>query len=59
MKDLFTRASLNVWRRRHSYEDPAPNSRGLVMMEIDGLSYHHLKKALADGRMPRAAENDG
>ncbi len=26
--------------------------RKLVMLEIDGLSYHHLKKALADGRMP-------
>jgi uncharacterized membrane protein YvlD (DUF360 family) len=38
--------------RRHSYEDSEPDSRGLVMMEIDGLSYHHLQKALADGRMP-------
>ncbi len=25
---------------------------GLVMLEIDGLSYHHLQKALADGRLP-------
>ncbi len=38
--------------RRQPYEDPDPHSRGLVMMEIDGLSYHHLKKAIADGRMP-------
>jgi hypothetical protein len=26
--------------------------RGLVMLEIDGLSYHHLKKAIDDGWMP-------
>lgn len=26
--------------------------RGLVMMEIDGLSFHHIKKAIADGLMP-------
>ena len=26
--------------------------RGLVMLEIDGLSYHHIKKAIADGYMP-------
>ncbi len=25
---------------------------GLVMMEIDGLSYHHVKKAIEDGTMP-------
>jgi uncharacterized membrane protein YvlD (DUF360 family) len=26
--------------------------RGLVMMEIDGLSYHHIKHAIASGLMP-------
>jgi uncharacterized membrane protein YvlD (DUF360 family) len=38
--------------RRHNYMDIDPDKRGLVMMEIDGLSFHHLKKVLADGRMP-------
>lgn len=36
--------------------------RGLVMLEIDGLSYHHLKKAIAEGRMPtlqRIIEQEG
>jgi uncharacterized membrane protein YvlD (DUF360 family) len=28
------------------------NRRGLVMLEIDGLSYHHIKKAVDDGFMP-------
>ncbi len=26
--------------------------RGLVMLEIDGLSYYHIRKAIADGYMP-------
>ena len=37
-------------------------SRGLVMLEIDGLSYHHIQKALADGYMPNLQaliEEDG
>lgn len=38
--------------RRRTFTDIDPQKRGLVMMEIDGLSYHHLKKALADGRLP-------
>lgn len=48
--------------RRQSYTDIDPGKRGLVMMEIDGLSYHHLKKAIADGRMPtltRMMEEEG
>lgn len=27
-------------------------TRGVVMLEIDGLSYHHVKKAVEDGFMP-------
>ena len=27
-------------------------TNGLVMLEIDGLSYHHIKKAIATGYMP-------
>ncbi|MFO7682447.1 MAG: phage holin family protein [Chloroflexota bacterium] len=38
--------------RRQSYADIDPHQRGLVMLEIDGLSYHHIKKALTDGRLP-------
>ncbi|MDX1413262.1 MAG: phage holin family protein [Candidatus Promineifilaceae bacterium] len=38
--------------RRNSFENVEPDKRGLVMMEIDGLSYHHLRKAIDDGRMP-------
>ncbi len=38
--------------RRNSFEHIDPDKQGLVMMEIDGLSYHHLHLALAEGRMP-------
>lgn len=38
--------------KRQSYADVDAGRRGLVMMEIDGLSYHHLKQAIAAGRMP-------
>jgi uncharacterized membrane protein YvlD (DUF360 family) len=27
-------------------------TQGIIMMEIDGLSYHHIKKAIEDGWMP-------
>ncbi len=27
-------------------------TQGIIMMEIDGLSYHHIKKAIDDGWMP-------
>jgi uncharacterized membrane protein YvlD (DUF360 family) len=58
-------AVLNVDREGDFYEgviqrrlgrqrrDLLPNpTRGLVMLEIDGLSYHHLRKALDGGYMP-------
>jgi len=48
--------------RRQSYADIDPGQRGLVMLEIDGLSYHHVKSAIADGRLPtlkRLMEREG
>jgi uncharacterized membrane protein YvlD (DUF360 family) len=48
--------------RRQSYADIDAGQRGLVMLEIDGLSYHHVKAAIADGRMPtlkRLMEREG
>lgn len=34
----------------------AEATQGLIMMEIDGLSYHHVKRAIADGWMPTLAQ---
>jgi uncharacterized membrane protein YvlD (DUF360 family) len=41
------------WRLARQ-RDTAPENQtvGLVMLEIDGLSYHHIRKAIADGHMP-------
>ena len=38
--------------RRQGFQGTDAPGRGLVMLEIDGLSYHHLKAALAAGAMP-------
>ncbi|WP_374686391.1 phage holin family protein [Promineifilum sp.] len=37
---------------RQRQELPPNPTRGLVLLEIDGLSYHHLRRALAQGYMP-------
>ncbi len=39
-------------RRQQVFPDAHDPSQGLLMIEIDGLSYHHLQKALHDGYMP-------
>ncbi len=38
--------------KRDTFRGAAEPGRGLVMVEIDGLSYHHIQKALAEGLMP-------
>jgi uncharacterized membrane protein YvlD (DUF360 family) len=48
--------------RQQVRTDFDPQRRGLVMLEIDGLSYHHLSRAIADGHMPtlkRLMEHQG
>jgi uncharacterized membrane protein YvlD (DUF360 family) len=42
--------------KRQSFVTGEETGRGLVMMEIDGLSYWHLQKALKDGIMPTLNE---
>jgi uncharacterized membrane protein YvlD (DUF360 family) len=42
--------------RREPFKGATEPGRGLVMVEIDGLSVHHLHKALADGLMPTLQE---
>jgi uncharacterized membrane protein YvlD (DUF360 family) len=55
--DVNEEGSLNQNRiERAAAKDPmcAPGEtgRGLVMVEIDGLSYHHIRHALDTGKMP-------
>ena len=52
----FYEALVERLAKRHSFdvaEDPGP---GVVMMEIDGLSFHHMEKALDGGLMPTVSQ---
>ena len=45
----------NLVKRQAKRQGVAPEgeeTRGLVMLEIDGLSFHHIKKAVEDDYMP-------
>ena len=38
--------------KAQSFKGANDQTNGLVMVEIDGLSWHHIQKAIADGYMP-------
>jgi len=38
--------------KREDFFTRDDTTQGVILLEIDGLSYHHMKKALADGWMP-------
>ena len=48
----FYQSRIERAAKRAPFKGAAEPGRGLVMLEIDGLSYHHLRKALAAGLMP-------
>lgn len=50
--DSFYQGIVERLAKRDTFKDEDFTKRGLVMLEIDGLSYHHIQKALADGYMP-------
>ncbi|MDO8736822.1 MAG: phage holin family protein, partial [Thermoleophilia bacterium] len=50
--DSFYQGVVERLAGRRKFEGAEDTGRGLVMMEIDGLSVHHLQKALDDGYMP-------
>jgi uncharacterized membrane protein YvlD (DUF360 family) len=52
----FYEALVERLARRHSFDAEEVPGRGVVMMEIDGLSYHHLKRALEKGWMPTVSQ---
>src|SRR5512137_1391455 len=51
-EDSFYQGVVERLAARQTYKDKDLSTRGLVMMEIDGLSYHHIQKAMTDGYMP-------
>lgn len=42
--------------KREAFFAADPNTQGIILMEIDGLSYHHIQKAINDGWMPTLKE---
>lgn len=55
-QDSFYEGLIERLAQRRPFPAADEPGRGLVMMEIDGLSYWHLKKALDDGLMPTLNE---
>ncbi len=51
-EDSFYQGVVERLAARQPFREKDLSTRGLVMMEIDGLSYHHIRKALAEGYMP-------
>src|SRR5512139_782120 len=51
-EDSFYQGVVERLAARQAFQDKDLSTRGLVMMEIDGLSYHHIQKALAEGYLP-------
>ena len=41
------------------FDSASEPGRGLMMVEIDGLSYWHITKAIDDGLMPAMSRDDG
>lgn len=50
--DSFYQNIAEQLAKREDFFTHDPTTRGVIMLEIDGLSYHHIKKALAEGWMP-------
>lgn len=46
----------NVARRKANAGSDAKKKHGLIMLEIDGLSYNRLMKAVESGKMPQVRE---
>jgi uncharacterized membrane protein YvlD (DUF360 family) len=52
--DSFFQGLVERLAQRQPSKGATEQSRGLVMLEIDGLSYYHMKQALEAGRLPHA-----
>jgi uncharacterized membrane protein YvlD (DUF360 family) len=52
----FYEALVERLAKRHSFDVDEEPGRGVVMMEIDGLSYHHLQKALEKAWVPTLSQ---
>ena len=55
-EDSFYRRRILSRAAKTPYPDAQSGTTGLAMIEIDGLSYWHIQKALAEGWMPNLKE---
>ena len=51
-EDSFYNGVVERLAKRDTFQGAAEPGRGLVMLEIDGLSFHHMQKALAEDMLP-------
>jgi uncharacterized membrane protein YvlD (DUF360 family) len=51
-EDSFYQGVVDRIAKRQKLEGASEPGQGILMMEIDGLSYHHMKHALDEGMMP-------
>ena len=51
-EDSFYSGVVERLAKRDVFQGAAEPGRGLVMLEIDGLSFHHMQKALAENMLP-------
>ncbi len=54
--DSFYQGLVERLAKRQTFPDATDTGRALVMLEVDGLSYWHLKKALDEGMLPTLNE---
>jgi uncharacterized membrane protein YvlD (DUF360 family) len=50
--DSFYETRITRAAQKHPFQGATDPGRGLVMLEVDGLSYWHIRSALAQGAMP-------
>ncbi len=50
--DSFYNSVVERLAKRQEFTTAAEDTNGLVIVEIDGLSWHHIQKALAEGYLP-------
>ncbi len=50
--DTFSQGIVQRMARRQKFTGQIDQTQGIVVLEIDGLSYHHIHKAIDDGYMP-------
>ena len=54
--DAFSQGIVERMARRQKFTGAIDQTQGIVVLEVDGLSYHHIKKAIEKGYMPHVKQ---